>query len=132
MGEVRTVYAKIHGLEDTTKEPLPTLGVSNLTRAAMHGWAKSLSHELPPFITINDVLPGFADTPRLRSLAHSWAEARGEPVEDVWASMAAGSPAQRIADPEEIANVVAFLCSDAAGYVTGTAIPVDGGRTRAL
>ena len=132
-GMVDAGWGRIVTLTSTSvKEPLPTLGVSNLTRAAVHGWAKSLSHELPPFITINDVLPGFADTPRLRSLAHSWAEARGEPVEDVWASMAAGSPAQRIADPEEIANVVAFLCSDAAGYVTGTAIPVDGGRTRAL
>jgi len=116
----------------SVKEPLPNLGVSNLTRAAVHGWVKSLSHELPPFITINDVLPGFTDTPRLRSLAHARAQATGTPPQELWSRWESGSPAKRIADPEEIASVVAFLCSDQAGYVHGVALPVDGGRTRAL
>lgn len=116
----------------SVREPLPHLGVSNLTRAAVHGWAKSLSHELPPYITINDVLPGFTDTPRLRSLAHARAQATGTSFEQVWAGFAAGSPAQRIAAPEEIAAAVVFLCSDQAGYITGVALPVDGGRTRAF
>lgn len=116
----------------SVREPLPHLGVSNLTRAAVHAWVKSLSHELPPGITINNVLPGFTDTPRLRSLAQARAEATGTPVEQVWEGFRRGAPQQRIAEPEEVANLVAFLCSPAAAYITGTAIPVDGGRTRAL
>ncbi|MFK7927924.1 MAG: SDR family oxidoreductase [Myxococcota bacterium] len=116
----------------SVKEPLPKLGVSNLTRSAVHSWMKSLSHELPPGITINNVCPGFTDTPRLRSLARHTADAQSMDIEQVWADWAESTPVGRIAGPEEIAEVVAFLCSPAAGYVDGVAIPVDGGRTRAL
>lgn len=132
-GMEQAAYGRIVTLTSTSvREPLPNLGLSNLTRAAVHAWVKSLSHELPPYVTINNVLPGFTDTPRLRSLAGGIAERSGRPVEDVWEEWTRTAPAGRIAGPEELASVVAFLCSPAAGYIDGAAIPVDGGRTRAL
>lgn len=116
----------------SVRQPLPRLGVSNLTRAAVHSWMKSLSLELPPGITINNVLPGFTDTPRLRQLARDTADDRDEDIESVWAGWAKQTPVGRIGGPEDIAAVVGFLCTEAASYVDGTAIPVDGGRTGAL
>lgn len=116
----------------SVRQPLPRLGVSNLTRAAVHSWVKSLSMELKPGITINNVLPGFTDTPRLRQLAQATARAKGEDIEQIWEGWTREAPAGRIGGPEEIAAVVAFLCTEAAGYVDGAAIPVDGGRTGAL
>lgn len=116
----------------SVREPLPNLGVSNVVRAAMASWAKTLAHELPPGLTINNVLPGYTDTERLQSLALRAASERGcEPAEIV-AGWAATVPEQRIGLPEETAAAIAFLCSPEAAYIRGVSLAVDGGRLRGL
>jgi 3-oxoacyl-[acyl-carrier protein] reductase len=132
-GMVEANWGRIVTITSTSvREPIPGLGVSNVTRAAVHAWVKSLSRELPAGITINNVLPGYTDTPRLRSLAEAVARRQGRPVERVWEDWIGRVPAGRIAAPDEVAGVVAFLCTEAAAFVHGTALPVDGGRLRAL
>lgn len=112
--------------------PIPGLGVSNTTRAAVANWARTLAHELGPLrVTVNNVLPGYTATARLGELAESMAEARGSSVEQVEAGWVEGIPLRRLADPSEIAAAVGFLASPAASYVTGVNLPVDGGRTAA-
>lgn len=112
--------------------PIPGLGVSNTTRAAVANWSRTLAHELGPFgVTVNCVLPGYTLTARLEELAGSMAEARGASVEQIEAGWQAGIPLRRLAEPSEIAAVVGFLASPAASYVTGVNLPVDGGRTAA-
>ena len=85
----------------------------------MIGLAKTLSLELAPAITINTLCPGLVDTPRLRLVSEQAQQSMDE--------LATGIPLQRIADPEEIASVVAFLASPRGHYLTGTTIQVDGG-----
>ena len=112
--------------------PIPGLGVSNTTRAAVANWARTLAHELGPLgVTVNTILPGYTATARLEDLAESIASAGGTSVEQVEAGWQAGIPLRRLADPSEIAAVVGFLASPAASYVTGVNLPVDGGRTAA-
>lgn len=112
--------------------PIPGLGVSNTTRAAVANWARTLAYELGPLgVTVNTVLPGYTATARLEDLAESVAESRGVTVEAVEAEWQGGIPLRRLADPAEIAAVVGFLASPASSYVTGVNLPVDGGRTAA-
>lgn len=119
-------------LSTSVYEPIPNLGVSNLTRAAMASWAKTLSRELPPGITVNNVLPGFTDTPRLEQLATAQAGSRGIDTEQVREGWVAEIPEGRIADANEVAAVIGFLVSDQASYVRGQSIAVDGGRSRSI
>jgi len=112
--------------------PIPGLGVSNTTRAAVANWARTLAHELGPFgVTVNNVLPGYTATGRLEELAESIAAAQECSVEQVEAEWQAGIPLRRLARPSEIAAVVGFLASPAASYVSGVNLPVDGGRMAA-
>lgn len=123
----------VHIISTSVKEPIPGLGVSNTVRAAMAGWTKTLAGELAvDGITVNNVLPGYTRTGRLDSLVRARADSSGKPREQIEAGMQAQVPMARFAEPEEVAAMVAFLCTPAAGYVNGTSIPVDGGRTRAL
>lgn len=120
-------------ISTSVKEPIPGLGVSNTIRAAVASWAKTLASELAADgITVNNVLPGFTETGRLASLIAGRARAAGETEDAVARDMLAQVPAGRFGKPEEIAAVVAFLCSPAAAYVNGVSIAVDGGRTRSL
>lgn len=123
----------INILSTSVRTPLPNLGVSNSTRWAVAAWAKTLATEVAPWgITVNNVLPGSTLTGRLRALVSEQAERRGVSagsVEDAWL---ATIPMGRFGKPEEIAALIGFLASPAASYITGTSIPVDGGKTPAV
>jgi 3-oxoacyl-[acyl-carrier protein] reductase len=127
-------YGRIINVVSTSvREPIRGLGVSNTVRAAMGGWAKTLSRELAPSgITVNNVLPGSTRTGRLTAIIERRAADAGATIEQVERGMQADIPLGRFADPSEIAAVVAFLASPAAGYVTGVSLPVDGGRMASI
>ena len=116
----------------SVREPLQNLGVSNVVRAGMAAWAKTLSMELPAGITINSVLPGYTATERLHELAAQAATNQGSTVTDVEETWARSVPEGRLGTAEEIAAVIGFLASPAASYVRGTTIAVDGGRLRSV
>ena len=123
----------INIISTSVKEPIPGLGVSNTIRGAVGNWSKTLSVELGAFgITVNNVLPGFTDTERLAEIIKIKAAIEGTSIEEMTEIMKNYSPAQRFAQPEETANVVTFLASEAASYVNGINVPVDGGRTKSL
>lgn len=127
-------YGRIVNVISTSvKEPIPGLGVSNTIRAAVAAWAKTLSGELAADgITVNNVLPGYTRTGRLDGLLEAQSASTGRSKEELARGMLVTVPAGRFGDPEEIAAVIAFLCTPAAAYVNGVSIAVDGGRTRAL
>ena len=126
-------YGRIVNIISTSVyEPIENLGVSNTIRGAMAGWSKTLSRELPPGITINNVLPGFTDTERLGALAEAGATRRGVPPEAIRAGWLAQVPEGRLARAEETAAAIAFLCTPMAGYIRGVSLPVDGGRLRGI
>ncbi len=132
-GMVEADYGRIINVVSTSVyEPIPNLGVSNTIRAAVAGWAKTLSRELPPGVTINNVLPGFTDTPRLSSLGEARAAREGTDVDAVHAAWIAQVPEGRLARPEETAATIAFLASPAGAYLRGQSIAVDGGRLRSI
>ena len=123
----------INIISTSVKQPIPNLGVSNTVRGAVANWAKTLAGELgPDGITVNNVLPGFTDTDRLRELIAARAERTGHAAEDIADGMRRGVPVRRFAKPAETAAAVAFLASRAADYITGINLPVDGGRTGSL
>ena len=126
-------YGRIVNIISTSvKEPIPGLGVSNTIRGAMASWSKTMSKELPPQITINNVLPGFTDTERLTELKQTLSKQKGISQEEVENSWLSTVPEGRLADPSELGQVVAFLSSPAASFIRGTSIPVDGGRTGSI
>ncbi|MDA0681929.1 MAG: SDR family oxidoreductase, partial [Bacteroidetes bacterium] len=89
--------------------------------------------ELGPYgITVNNVLPGFTNTNRLKSLIAKKAEVQGKKVKEIEQAMKLDIPAGRFGNVDEIANAVAFLCTPAASYINGINLPVDGGRTTSL
>ncbi len=123
----------INVLSTSVKQPIPNLGVSNIVRAGMAAWAKTLSQELGPFgITVNNILPGFTETPRLASLAADAATRGNKTEETVRKEWVDTIPAKRLADPRETAEAIAFLASTKAAYISGVSLPVDGGRTGAF
>ena len=122
----------IQVLSTSVKEPIPNLGVSNIIRAAMASWAKSLSRELPPGITINNILPGFTDTDRLSSLKEAVAARTGQSHDAVLKGWIDQVPEGRLASPDETAAAIAFLAGPEAGYIRGVSLAVDGGRTRSI
>jgi 3-oxoacyl-[acyl-carrier protein] reductase len=106
------------------KEPASNLALTNAFRPGLTGWAKSLATELgPEGITVNCVAPGRVDTPRMTALYGQ----DGPPPEQL-----EQIPLRRLGRPQEFADVVCFLASDRASYVTGTTIMVDGGAARSL
>lgn len=119
-------YGRILNIISTSvKVPIPNLGVSNTTRAAVAAWAKTLAGEVASHgITVNSVLPGYTATERLEKLSKGSDETKKQWLKTI--------PAARFGEPVEIANVVGFLASPAASYVNGVALAVDGGRTGCL
>jgi len=95
------------------------------------GLIKTLSREFAPEVRVNAVLPGAHETDRIQNLIEAAVD-RGEfdSYEDGYDDWAADIPLDRVGDPEELGDVIAFLSSQRASYVTGTALPVDGGSMR--
>ena len=107
----------------TVREPIDNLALSNVVRPGVVGWAKSLARELgPKGITVNCVAPGRIDTDRIREVYPD-----GPSEADL-----ATIPLRRLGTTQEIGDVVAFLCSERASYVSGTVVLVDGALTRGL
>jgi 3-oxoacyl-[acyl-carrier protein] reductase len=106
------------------KEPAPHLALSNAFRPGLTGWAKSLSRELgPDAITVNCVAPGRIDTPRMTEIYGD----DGPPQAEL-----AQIPLGRLGTPREFGDVVCFLASDRASYVSGVTLNIDGGASRSL
>ncbi len=109
--------------------PIKGLGISNVTRGAVANWARTLAGELGPFgITVNNILPGYVGTARLDSLIQSWSGRDGISTEEVEKKLVGTIPLGRLASPDEVGSVAAFLASPAASYINGVNLPVDGGR----
>ena len=126
-------YGRIIQIISTSvKEPIPNLGLSNTLRGAMASWAKSLSRELDPNITINNVLPGFTDTERLSSLANSISEKTGKLHADIHNQWMEQVPIERLVSPLETASAITFLSLPASGAIRGVSLAVDGGRLRSI
>ncbi len=115
------------------KQPAEGLVLSNTVRAGILGLTKTLSNELAEHgILVNAVCPGWTLTGRVEELARSKAEETEKETEAIieeWSNMI---PLKRLAKPEEIANLVVFLCSERASYITGTVMQVDGGFIKSL
>jgi 3-oxoacyl-[acyl-carrier protein] reductase len=114
----RSGHGRVINIESSSvREPIDSLALSNAVRPGVIGWAKTLAREVgPKKITVNSIAPGRIKTAR-----------QAEVPENVEAI-----PLGRLGQPREVAQVVSFLASDAASYVTGAVIPVDGGLTRFL
>lgn len=117
----------------TVKQPVEGLILSNAVRAGVSGLVKTLSNEYGPYnVLVNNVCPGYTATARLLSLAETLAQKEGvtsAEIQDRWARQA---PLRRIGQPEEFANLVVFLASERASYITGVSIQVDGGIVKGL
>lgn len=108
--------------------PIPNLGISNALRLSLVGWSKTLAREVArDGITANIVLPGRVATDRITFLDEQKAKREGRTVEEVAAESNAAIPMGRYGDPQEYGDVVAFLASTRASYLTGSVIRVDGG-----
>jgi len=127
-------YGRIVNIISTSvKQPLEGLGVSNTIRGAVANWSKTLANELGQFgVTVNNVLPGATGTERLTQIIKNKSAKTGKTEEEVSNTMKNAVPAKRFAKPEEIANAITFLASEAASYINGINLPVDGGRTKSL
>ena len=117
----------------SVKEPIDGLILSNGVRPAVIGMAKTLSREVGKYnITINTVLPGRILTDRLKGALAIRAEKTGVPLEQALEESGKDVPLGRIGEPVEMANGIVFLCSEAASYITGVSLQIDGGAIRGL
>jgi 3-oxoacyl-[acyl-carrier protein] reductase len=116
----------------SVRQPIDGLDTSNVLRPAVAALAKVLARELGPAIRVNSLAPGRFDTDRVRELDAQRAEGGDGDVATVRDRAAAGIPLGRYGDPREFARVAAFLLSDAASYVSGTALQVDGAAVTAV
>lgn len=117
----------------SVKQPVDGLILSNAVRAAVTGFAKTVSNEAAPHgVTVNCVLPGYTRTERLVDLAESIAGRTGKTVDEAYAGWEGEIPMGRLGEPDELAALTAFLCSERASYITGQSIAVDGGWIKGL
>ena len=123
----------VNVISTSVYEPIVNLGVSNTIRGAVASWAKTLSRELgADGVTVNNVLPGYTRTQRLDQILADRSHASGKPQDEIANAMLASVPVGRFAEASEIGGVIAFLCTDAAAYVNGQSIAVDGGRMQSI
>jgi 3-oxoacyl-[acyl-carrier protein] reductase len=120
-------------LSSGIREPIPALVYSNAGRAALAAWLKTVSREVAgDGVTVNGVVPGRIATARTASLDEARALREGRDVTEIRAESSAQIPRGRYGEPAEFAAAVAYLCSERAGYQTGSLVPVDGGMLRGL
>ena len=113
--------------------PIPNLGLSNALRSSLLGWSKTLAGEVGrDGITSNIVLPGRVATARITFLDETRAKREGRPVAEVTAESVAAIPVGRYGEPDEYGQVVTFLASKAASYITGSVIRIDGGYVSSI
>jgi 3-oxoacyl-[acyl-carrier protein] reductase len=117
----------------SVKQPIDRMMLSNSLRLGVLGWAKTLSNEVAAQgILVNTVCPGWTDTDRVTALLEQQVNESGGSTERLKENIGSTIPIGRIAVPQEIASVIVFLASEAASYITGTAVAVDGGASRTL
>jgi 3-oxoacyl-[acyl-carrier protein] reductase len=115
------------------KVPIPQLVLSNVFRSCVVAYTKTLSFELAPHnILVNNLAPGRIDTDRVRWLDGARAKETGRPVDDIVKESIAAIPLGRYGEPREFAALAVFLASEAASYITGQTICIDGGQTRVM
>jgi 3-oxoacyl-[acyl-carrier protein] reductase len=113
----------------SVKQPIATLLLSNMARAGLTGFLKTLSTELAPFgITVNALLPGTHKTSRIEQLVKDTAAREKKPEEDIYREMVDAIPCKKIGDPADFGAAAAFLAGNRARYITGQNLLIDGGR----
>ncbi len=127
-------YGRIINIISTSvKIPISGLGVSNTIRGAVANWSKTMANELGGFqITVNNVLPGYTNTGRLKSLFEKMSSSQNKPIKEIEQNIINNVPLKRLGTVNDVANIVTFLASKKASYINGVNIPVDGGRTGSL
>ena len=123
-------YGRIINIISTSvNQVIPGLGVSHTIRGAVAQWVQTLAIEFSPYgITANNVLPGYIDTDRLKNLLEKSAKDKNVTYEQMVTETEKKTSLGRIGLPTEVASAVAFIASDAGGYISGTNFSVDGGR----
>jgi len=117
----------------TTKQPVADLVLSNAVRAAVVGLVKSLANEFgKDGILVNNVGPGFTATDRLKELATARSATSSKTQQEIFEGWAADAPLKRLGEPREVAETIVWLASEAASYITGQTILVDGGMYKGL
>ena len=127
-------FGRIINLTSTAaKEPDPEMVLSNVTRAAVLAYSKTLSREVAPYgITVNAVLTGGVMTDRAKELAQRGAKRLGISIEEFLGRSAREYPVGYIATPEQFSAFIPFLASPLSMFITGIALPVDGGLMRSI
>lgn len=115
------------------KQPEENLALSTVARTAAAAYTKVLSTEVAPHgITVNNVLPGSIETGRLQAVAEMQATRRGQPLDQAMDARRKLVAADRFGAPEEVADLICYLASAQAGFITGQSLVVDGGQLKAM